>query len=46
MRPENLGSIYRLTPVQEGILFHSLHEPENSLYVSQLLCTLNGPLHV
>ena len=44
MTPENLGGIYRLSPVQEGILFHSLQEPENSLYVSQLLCTLTGSL--
>src|ERR1700712_4272392 len=44
MTPENLAGIYRLSPVQEGILFHSLQEPENSLYVSQLLCTLTGSL--
>ncbi|HSK77456.1 MAG TPA: condensation domain-containing protein, partial [Thermoanaerobaculia bacterium] len=42
MRPENLESIYRLTSVQEGILFHSLHEPENGLYVRQLVCRLHG----
>ena len=40
MRPENPESIYRLSPVQEGILFHALDEPENALYVRQLVVEL------
>nr|MDP9121542.1 condensation domain-containing protein [Acidobacteriota bacterium] len=46
MRAENLESIYRLSPVQEGILFHTLREPESGLYVRQLIAKLSGPLEV
>nr|MDP9121889.1 condensation domain-containing protein [Acidobacteriota bacterium] len=46
MKPENLESIYRLSPVQEGILFHTLREPESGLYVQQLVVKLRGPLEV
>ncbi|HEY2739791.1 MAG TPA: condensation domain-containing protein, partial [Thermoanaerobaculia bacterium] len=46
MKPENLEAIYRLSPVQEGILFHALYEPEQGLYVLQLVCRLDGPLDV
>ncbi len=44
MKPENLESIYRLSPAQEGILFHSLYEPEQGLYVMQLAIRLTGSL--
>ena len=46
MRPENLETIYRLSPVQEGILFHALNEPENGLYVRHLVAELSGKLEV
>ncbi|HEY2738148.1 MAG TPA: condensation domain-containing protein, partial [Thermoanaerobaculia bacterium] len=46
MRPENLESIYRLSPVQEGILFHALDEPDNGLYVRHLVIELSGRLEV
>ena len=46
MRPENLEAIYRLSPVQEGILFHALNEPESGLYVRQLVAELSGALEV
>src|SRR6476661_4329588 len=44
MKPENLESIYRLSPAQEGMLFHSLYEPEQGLYVMQLALRLTGKL--
>jgi len=44
MRPENLQAIYRLSPVQEGMLFHALSEPESGLYVRQLVAELHGEL--
>src|SRR5215813_13879299 len=46
MRPENLESIYRLSPVQEGILFHALNEPDHALYVRHLVAELAGTLEV
>lgn len=46
MKPENLESIYRLSPIQEGILFHALYEPEPGLYLLQQVCTLKGALQV
>ncbi|HEX3531511.1 MAG TPA: non-ribosomal peptide synthase/polyketide synthase, partial [Thermoanaerobaculia bacterium] len=46
MKPENLESIYRLSPLQEGILFHTLDEPENGLYVWHLVAELSGRLEV
>ncbi|HEX3527349.1 MAG TPA: amino acid adenylation domain-containing protein [Thermoanaerobaculia bacterium] len=46
MRPENLESIYRLSPVQEGMLFHALKEPESGLYVRHLVVELSGTLEV
>jgi len=44
MRPENLEAIYRLSPVQEGILFYALNEPESGLYVRHLVVELSGAL--
>ncbi|HKH45888.1 MAG TPA: amino acid adenylation domain-containing protein, partial [Thermoanaerobaculia bacterium] len=46
MRPENLESIYRMSPVQEGILFHVLNEPDSGLYVRHLVAELSGALEV
>ncbi|HEY2740147.1 MAG TPA: condensation domain-containing protein, partial [Thermoanaerobaculia bacterium] len=46
MRPDKLESIYRLSPAQEGILFHALNEPESGLYVRHLVAELSGALEV
>src|SRR5262245_11502809 len=46
MRPENLESIYRLSPAQEGMLFHALNEPDNALYVRHLVVELSGALEM
>lgn len=42
----DLEAIYPLTPLQKGMLFHSLYEPQSGLYFEQLTCTLSGPLDV
>ncbi len=42
MKPEGLESVYRLSPSQEGILFHTLYEPASSLYFLQLAVTVRG----
>ncbi|HKH48056.1 MAG TPA: amino acid adenylation domain-containing protein, partial [Thermoanaerobaculia bacterium] len=39
-------AIYKLSPMQWGLLFHSLYEPGSGVYVEQIRCTLRGPLDV
>src|SRR5262249_36885398 len=41
-----IEDIYPLTPMQEGILFHSLYEPGSGVYVEQLGYTVEGELDV
>ena len=41
---DNLEDIYELSPMQEGMLFHTLQAPASGLYVEQLVCTIRGPL--
>ena len=45
MKPSaNIEGIYPLSPVQEGILFHTLYAPESALYIQQYTCVLTGDL--
>jgi hypothetical protein len=44
MNTENIEDIYELTPLQKGILFHSLYNPELGMYVIQISYTLHGNL--
>jgi amino acid adenylation domain-containing protein len=44
MAQQNIEAIYPLTPVQEGILFHNLMEPDAGYYFNQYHCRLRGPL--
>src|ERR1043166_6971901 len=43
---KNVETFYPLTPMQQGLLFHSLYAPESGVYVEQLSCTLQGELDV
>ncbi|HEX8145220.1 MAG TPA: amino acid adenylation domain-containing protein, partial [Pyrinomonadaceae bacterium] len=43
-RNKNIEAIYPLTPLQQGMLFHTLLESETGVYVQQLSCTLHGAL--
>jgi amino acid adenylation domain-containing protein len=40
MADKNIEAIYRLSPLQEGILFHTLETPESNVYFQQYSCTL------
>ena len=37
-----IEDVYPLTPLQQGLLFHSLHAPESSAYINQLSGTLSN----
>ena len=39
-----IEDIYELTPIQQGLLFHSLYEPGWGVYVEQVLCAIRGDI--
>ena len=43
---ENIADIYELSPMQQGMLFHTLYAPQSGVYFEQLLFTLQGHLNV
>lgn len=42
----NVEDIYDLTPIQRGLLFHSIAEPESGMYLEQGVCDLRGNLNL
>lgn len=42
----SIGGIYNLTPMQEGMLFHTYLNPESAAYFEQFSCTVSGQLDV
>ncbi len=44
MTNKNIQDIYPLSPMQRGILFHTLLAPDSEVYFEQLTCTLSGDL--
>ncbi|HEY2961417.1 MAG TPA: amino acid adenylation domain-containing protein [Pyrinomonadaceae bacterium] len=45
-KKKQIEAIYPLSPLQQGILFHSLYDNSTSMYVSHLSCALSGELDI
>lgn len=41
-----ITDIYCLSPLQQGLLFHSLYAPNSRMYFQQKIFTLQGKLHI
>ncbi|BAS60155.1 amino acid adenylation domain protein (plasmid) [Leptolyngbya boryana NIES-2135] len=46
MSAKNIEDLYRLSPMQQGMLFHSLYAPESGVYVEQVSAELQGDLNI
>lgn len=46
MKAENIEDIYKLSPTQQGLLFHTLYNPESGVYCDQYNITLKGNLNI
>ncbi len=42
---ENIKDIYPLSPMQQGMLFHSIYSSESTMYTEQLACKFIGNLN-
>src|SRR5689334_6893677 len=46
MHLENVEDVYRLSPMQQGLLFHSLYTPNLDVYFQQFSCRVRGEFDV
>jgi len=46
MSSENIQDIYPLSPMQQGMLFHSIYNPESGVYLEEMSCVLKGALNI
>lgn len=42
----NIEDFYPLSPMQQGMLFHSLYAPNSGVYIQQMICGLHENLNV
>ena len=42
MKLDNVADVYSLSPMQQGMLFHTISEPGSGVYVDQVAVTLDG----
>jgi len=43
---ENVADVYVLTPMQEGMLFHTISEPGTDVFINQISIAIDGDLNV
>jgi surfactin family lipopeptide synthetase C len=41
-----IEDIYKLSPMQQGMLFHTLYAPDSEVYREQTSCSLKGNLNI
>src|SRR5580765_5126690 len=46
MKLQNVEDVYPLSPMQQGMLFHSLYEPGSGVYLIELGCRIDGKLDI
>ncbi|MGY4689620.1 amino acid adenylation domain-containing protein [Salibacterium sp. K-3] len=46
MNLKNISNIYECSPLQKGMLFHTIHQPDAELYVQQLCFRVEGTLDI
>ena len=46
MKQENIEDIYELSPMQQGMLFHTLAAPNSGVYFQQFCYTLQTQLNI
>ena len=46
MQLDNVEDVYPLSPMQQGLLFHSLYAPDSQAYFHQLVFELSGEIDI
>jgi Condensation domain len=44
MKPASLETVFELSPMQNGVLFHALYAPRSSVYVNQSVLSVDGAI--